>query len=63
MDWDWFVATFDNVTLLSKQFTKLDLALIASALSFIEDESNWETGLFDDIQAKMADIQVKIDDI
>lgn len=62
MDWDDLIALYDDVTELNKLFTKLELAILASSLSSLEESSAWDTGDFDDIQAKLAEIMNKLDD-
>jgi hypothetical protein len=62
MDWDRLVLLFDDTTALTKSFTKLELVILASSLSYCDNEADWDTGTWDTIQAKLADIMDKLDD-
>lgn len=62
MDWDRLIALYDDTTELTKLLTKLELAILASSLNYVESSDAWDTGDFDVIQAKLADIMNKLDD-
>ncbi len=58
-DWDYFT-NFDDSTIILKELTKRDLALLSSAMSWFEVESEWETGTWDTIAAKLSEVQERI---
>lgn len=59
LDWDYFT-DFDDTTIILKELTKRDLALLSSAMSFFELEEDWETGTWDTIAAKLSQVQERI---
>ncbi len=58
-DWDFF-ADFDDTTIILKELTKRDLALLSSAMSFLEKEIDWENETWDALAAKLSEVQERL---
>ena len=58
-DWSYFTG-FDDDTIILKEFTKRDLALLSSAMSLFELETDWINGTWDTIEQKLSEIQWRL---
>lgn len=63
MNWDDDFSGLDDVIMSGRKFSELDRALLSSALSFIEPSFAWSSGDYDDIQAKLADLQFRLSEV